>query len=418
MPGIKARVRRADRLYAKSRPQLVRILKDAEQELAKKLINKSDSPDSTFTVANARAYQAEIKSTLAFVEARASGLSISSSHKAAENAYKDTTSMISDFESQFGKNARPTLRLESVASMDHVLNKSDRVLLRRNKNSFRRYGDALTKEFEHVLQVGQATGMSNSEIIDKLITKAAIKNIDAEYLHKGMPQSFPKPTGIVRKQYWAERIVRTEIANAQNDTNLRSMKEAKREFPDIKKKMQAILDNRTAADSIAVHGQVRDLDENFVDGAGREYLKPPARPNDRETIIPWRDEWDETEDMQTTVYEEIPPKKIEQKPIKNAAEKRAVAIKAAKTRQAKANKQQEIARSWDTKKFIDQFSNRLEFNGSLIGLSEEDEASFMMLVRRVAPESENKSKGVQRKAVASALKERHGRLWKPRPKKK
>ncbi len=305
MPGIKARVRRADRLYARSRPQLVRLLKSAEQELAKKLINRSDSPDSTFTVANARAYQAEIKSTLAFVEARASGLSISASHKAAEHAYKDTTSMIRDFESKFGQTARPTLRLESIASMDRILNKSDRILLRRNKNSFRRYGNALTKEFEHILQVGQATGMSHSEIIEKLVTKAAVKNIDAEYLHKGMPQSFPKPTGIVRKQYWAERIVRTEIANAQNDTNLRSMKEARKEFPDMKKKIQAILDIRTAQDSIAVHGQVRDLDENFVDGAGREYLRPPARPNDRETIIPWRDEWDETEDMQVPVLEQI-----------------------------------------------------------------------------------------------------------------
>ena len=69
------------------------------------------------------------------------------------------------------------------------------------------------------------------------------------------------------------------------------------EFPEMKKKILAHFDSRTAEDSIAVHGQVRNVSgagSLFRDGAGREYEHPPARPNDRETVIPWMDEWEDT----------------------------------------------------------------------------------------------------------------------------
>ncbi|GMV40654.1 MAG: hypothetical protein AMXMBFR64_23700 [Myxococcales bacterium] len=36
---------------------------------------------------------------------------------------------------------------------------------------------------------------------------------------------------------------------------------------------------------------MRELDEDFRDGAGREYPHPLGRPNDREVEIPWRGEW-------------------------------------------------------------------------------------------------------------------------------
>ena len=101
------------------------------------------------------------------------------------------------------------------------------------------------------------------------------------------------PPGLfVRYRSWAERIVRTETAYAYNASRMETLHEAKaRDFPDLGKKILATFDPRTAADSVAVHGQVRELREAFVDGAGRVYQHPPARPNDRETVIPWRSGW-------------------------------------------------------------------------------------------------------------------------------
>jgi hypothetical protein len=97
------------------------------------------------------------------------------------------------------------------------------------------------------------------------------------------------PEGLFRRhRYWAERIVRTETARAYNGANVEAMRAMSRDFPDLHKKILATFDNRTAMDSVLVHGQVRPLDGLFMDGAGREYEYPPARPNDRETVIPWR----------------------------------------------------------------------------------------------------------------------------------
>jgi hypothetical protein len=92
---------------------------------------------------------------------------------------------------------------------------------------------------------------------------------------------------------WAERIVRTETAAAYNGARMLAIREASKEWPDVKKKILATFDKRTAYDSVAVHGQVRDLNDSFIDGAGRMYLQPPARPNDREIVIPWRPAWRE-----------------------------------------------------------------------------------------------------------------------------
>lgn len=63
---------------------------------------------------------------------------------------------------------------------------------------------------------------------------------------------------------------------------------------DVKKSALAVIpsDGRTDPDSYPVHHQVRELDEEFVDGDGRRYMHPPGRPNDREKEIPYFDDDD------------------------------------------------------------------------------------------------------------------------------
>lgn len=63
--------------------------------------------------------------------------------------------------------------------------------------------------------------------------------------------------------------------------------QSSKDASDLKKSAIATFDARTSYDSYPVHGQVRELDEMFEDGAGRRYLHPPGRPNDREKEIPW-----------------------------------------------------------------------------------------------------------------------------------
>ncbi|MEE9532840.1 MAG: hypothetical protein V3W06_00345, partial [Acidimicrobiia bacterium] len=168
------------------------------------------------------------------------------------------------------------------------------------------------------LRMGYLTEMPQHEMISRLVSAGAKAGITAATLAKTEPAWFPKPTSYVRKRYWAERIVRTEVAYAHNTTNMAAINDFRGDFPDMKKKILAHFDLRTAWDSIAVHGQVRDQEKNFRDGAGREYLHPPARPNDRETVIPWRTAWPETKhsapvppEEAAVAYQRSQPKKLQ-----------------------------------------------------------------------------------------------------------
>lgn len=92
----------------------------------------------------------------------------------------------------------------------------------------------------------------------------------------------------------AERIVRTETHAAYNAAHLEGLRRVRDEgtIPNLRKSALVTFDRRTAADSLPMQGQVRELEDFFSDGAGRRFLHPPGRPNDREKEIPWIDDED------------------------------------------------------------------------------------------------------------------------------
>lgn len=175
-------------------------------------------------------------------------------------------------------------------------------ILRRTATSVDRYGRRTIGTYERTIQRGLLVGASQSEVIDALVGRGGptgVVSMAAVEVSPGVVRRVRLeaiPEGLFRRyRYWATRIVRTEVANAQNAAAMSAMGSARdTDFPDMQKKILAMMDNRTAPDSIAVHGQVRGLDDPFVDGAGRVYNHPPARPNDREVVIPWRPSWPET----------------------------------------------------------------------------------------------------------------------------
>jgi len=84
----------------------------------------------------------------------------------------------------------------------------------------------------------------------------------------------------------AERIVRTEQSYAvhvRQMADMRAMYGPRGEG--WRKQLVAVHDNRTGDDSIFVDGQTKRLDEPFEDNAGRVYMHPPNRPNDREVVV-------------------------------------------------------------------------------------------------------------------------------------
>jgi len=75
-----------------------------------------------------------------------------------------------------------------------------------------------------------------------------------------------------------------------NRAGWESIREADEQLGDMLKILSATFDDRTGADSYAVHGQIRRPEESFQSWFGL-YQHPPNRPNDREVVVPHRMSW-------------------------------------------------------------------------------------------------------------------------------
>lgn len=338
-------IRMADASGRQALQSLARTLEDADRELAariKRYAAAEMAGEAPFTALNARGLRAQLDVTRRMVEQRLEGLTLAEIRREAARAYQSTGRLLVRLERQhrqaravreavdrardamierdgfanvaelkeIGRQAarraaaQPILSASMVTSPDVLLAaRVDPVVsgiqasrIRIVRRSYERYGERVTSEFERRIRVGLASGKNQSAMVDDLIGVAA----DEERLGPFAAQ-----------RYWPARVVRTEVAHAQNaasDDAIRDMSNAIGREP-LKRKILAVLDKRTAWDSVVVHGQVRAEGELFRDGAGREYERPPARPNDRETIVPWRDgeygydETDFTEQQQRVIRE-------------------------------------------------------------------------------------------------------------------
>lgn len=295
--AIEETLRRADRLYKGSPKALTAMMKESDDLLSKRLhaiAEKNGGGDATFSEAAAQLSSKQVQLVSEYAQKRLEGMTHSSALMAIRRSVTSTTRLMKKLEEDFTGISRP-LNLEQAANQNELIQGTNSSLLSRHQASAQRYGDALVRNFESVLQQGYITGMTNHEVISRIVEAGKLGGKNAASLWAENPSSFPEPTSFMKKKYWAERIVRTETAFAYNRAGYDTIQAGKaQDFPDMQKKILATFDNRTAPDSIAVHGQIREADENFVDGAGREYLHPPGRPNDRETVVPWRPAWAET----------------------------------------------------------------------------------------------------------------------------
>lgn len=160
----------------------------------------------------------------------------------------------------YGLEIRP-LNLQAIGELDKE------ILIQRIPSSLQNWGPEVASAVQDEL----ATSLAERAPTDKVVGR--IERI------------------IMDRRYKADRIVRTELQEACNLSHHESLRYANDLHPEgvepVKKSALATFDARTDQDSFPVHGQVRELDEVFVDGDGREYLHPPGRPNDREKEIPW-----------------------------------------------------------------------------------------------------------------------------------
>lgn len=306
---LRAVVQRADRQITLSnrsgRREIRRLI--IAIEAAQKLLERrlravarlSGGASQTFTEASARAYLAQMDTVLQFFKARLEGDHRARADRAIRRGWNQSRQVMTALEAAFTGISRP-LRIEEASVFAGARRGIASSLLDEHVTSVDRYGRKMIRAMEQTMSQGMLTGASQSEVIDALVgmggptgvvsmaavnTPAGVRRIRLEAIPEGLFR---------RHRYWGARIVRTETARAQNLSAHEAILRSREDFPDMQKKILAMMDDRTYPDSVAVHGQIRDVDKPFRDGAGREYMMPPARPNDREMVVPWRPHWGET----------------------------------------------------------------------------------------------------------------------------
>lgn len=300
----------ADRRGVGALRALLDDLGAADFALRRRLRRWADSPER-FTPAQALAYQRQVALVTEQARAALRRALGATTGAAAREGLAGTARLLERLEEAFTGISRP-LRLRQAATMSSALGRVETSLLGVHATSVDRYGQAMVAEFERRIRVGLIRGASQREVVDELVGSRGPRgevSLAARETEEGVERLRVEeiPEGLFRRyRSWAVRIVRTETARAYSTARMEGLYEQRVEFPELRKKILATFDSRTAFDSVGVHGEVRKLEEPFVDGAGRVYLQPPARPNDREVVIPWLPEWEET-----PVTRRLPPSVVE-----------------------------------------------------------------------------------------------------------
>lgn len=267
-----------------------RMLEDATDDLQQRLDQAEGlrGPGAeSFTATKMRVTLRQIQQTTKAVVGAMKSTVLSNGHEAAEQSAEHTIDYMKVADKAFRGIGEQPLALTEAAVMDSAIQGARASVLRRltqgrdiglnegpaaaKMGILKRYGVETIAEFETILQRGLLTGKSWDEMKDELIRES--------------PFLQGKPA------FWATRIVRTECMAAYGKAAWQSVNEMDEQLGDMVKILSATFDERTGADSYAVHGQIRRPSEPFEWWEGF-YMHPPNRPNDREIIVPHRIAWD------------------------------------------------------------------------------------------------------------------------------
>lgn len=263
------------------RRELLKLLRRAQKDVERRmfLADRAGADPDAFTQERMRVALRQIRAVTHDLTRGLGKVVRGAGGRAAEDAADHVVEHLAAAEEKFRGLVRP-MALDEAAILDAGSRGADASILRRllsdpdhpaRAGILERYGTEVVGSFEDEMRVGLVSDKPWPEVRESLVDQS--------------------PFLMKAPAHWAERILRTETSNAYNASALGSMKEANDQVGgDMVKILAATFDDRTAADSYAVHGQIRRLDEPFDTWQG-PVMNPPARPNDREVVVPHRIGW-------------------------------------------------------------------------------------------------------------------------------
>lgn len=261
--------------------RLLKVLKRSADDLNRRLAQATGlggAGANSFTAEQLRISLIQVADVIATMNKSMAEVILGTGRIATDQAVHGELAYMRAAERKYrGINARLPIREASM--LDRVRNGTESSILHRistdpehpgRRGVLDRYGDATIVKFEETLQQRFLARQPWAEVRVALTAESPFL--------QGAPA------------YWAERIVRTETMHAYNRAGWETTRAVNDTLGDVVKILCATFDNRTAADSYAVHGQIRRPAEAFESWFGK-YQHPPNRPNDREVVVSHRISW-------------------------------------------------------------------------------------------------------------------------------
>lgn len=260
------------------------ILQHAQADLERRLASTlAKHGEETFTVVQMRSTLAQVKQVLADVSKGLGTTVLDASDLAADKATDATLKYLHSADKAFRGVGSAPLALREASMFERARHGARSSVLHRltkggpeargrgvRKGVLTRYGEEGIRYFERTLSHGMLVGKSQREMADDLRRRSP-------FLREA-------------PAHWATRIVRTEVHGAYSRSAWEGIRQADEEIGGMVKIISSVFDERTGADSYAVHGQIRRPEEAFESWYGM-FQHPPDRPNDRGIVVPHNMRW-------------------------------------------------------------------------------------------------------------------------------
>lgn len=265
--------------------QILPTLYDIREQTAKELFTflKKNKGDEKYSAHKHRALLGQLDDVIKVAEKELPKSALkelkTESGKATKTSVRNLQSMINTGEARFRESVTP-LRLP-VAK---IINRESKILFDRHKSLTGKYGAEVSRKLRNDLMIGVVKGESISQMAHRL-TGGRYEKL-AKKGNGAVAEAIA--TGQYEGSYHdAVRIARTELNYAYNDAQVEGLRQANNDDPGWKKKWDAANDDNVCDDCDALDGEVVDVDDDFSGGVSG----PPLHPNDRCSVIPWREDW-------------------------------------------------------------------------------------------------------------------------------
>ncbi|MCG8423689.1 MAG: phage head morphogenesis protein [Proteobacteria bacterium] len=302
--------RETEQLQRQALRALAPVLEEARATLASELkrwlLNVKEGAQR-FTAQRYRVALSSIDQALRAIDERMLGVLSTNWRAAATMAARHLTDQIATFGHTFGMSARPPFELSRV-----VRQLSDTVI-RHHNTSVHRYRGRIRRDLQGLLATSVLRGETMEEFTNRLVAHGGPRGLVAlrgivgrpgarvEYIVEGLFQ---------RYRYWGERVARTEVMAAYNDRHHAALVEVDAQDPGYQQRWDAAADRRTCDVCGPLDGKTAAMEGVFPGG----FRRPPAHPNCRCTLTPWRREWGTRVVAPETTARSKPPPRVAPKP--------------------------------------------------------------------------------------------------------